>query len=87
MFLDGLDATQKTEMIEYLDRLLSGIGNEAVHPGVMDLRDDRDTAFELFGLVNSIADQMITHPKAVETLYEKLPENKREAIEARDRKA
>src|SRR6266481_3884912 len=62
------------------------IGNEAVHPGVLDLRDDCDTAFELFGLVNSIADQMITHPKAVQKLYEKLPENKRKAIEARDRK-
>lgn len=62
------------------------IGNEAVHPGVLDLRDDRDTAFELFGLVNSIADQMITHPKAVETLYKKLPEGKRKAIEERDRK-
>jgi len=61
------------------------IGNEAVHPGVLDLRDDRDTAFELFGLVNSISDQMITHPKAVETLYKKLPESKRKAIEERDR--
>ena len=27
------------------------IGNEAVHPGVMDLRDDRATAERLFGLV------------------------------------
>jgi hypothetical protein len=63
------------------------IGNEAVHPGVLDLRDDRDTAFELFGLVNSIADQMISHLKAVETLYQKLPESKRKAIEARDKKA
>jgi hypothetical protein len=62
------------------------IGNEAVHPGVLDLRDDRDTASELFGLVNSIADQMITHPKAIDTLYKKLPESKRKAIEARDRK-
>jgi hypothetical protein len=62
------------------------IGNEAVHPGVLDLRDDRDTAFELFGLVNSIADQMISHPKMVETLYKKLPESKRKAIEARDSK-
>lgn len=31
------------------------IGNEAVHPGVIDLNDDRDTAIQLFGLVNSIA--------------------------------
>lgn len=62
------------------------IGNEAVHPGVLDLRDDRDTASQLFGLVNSIADQMISHPKTVETLYGKIPESKRKAIEERDRK-
>lgn len=62
------------------------IGNEAVHPGVIDLRDDRNTANNLFDLVNSIADQMITHPKKVEALYGKLPEGKRKAIENRDKK-
>lgn len=63
------------------------IGNEAVHPGVMDLKDDRDTATTLFGLVNAIADQMITHPKTIDTMYGKLPEGKRAAIEKRDAKA
>ena len=62
------------------------IGNEAVHPGVIDLNDDRDTADRLFELVNSIADQLITHPKMVSGLYERLPPGKREAIERRDRK-
>ena len=61
------------------------IGNEAVHPGVIDLKDDLDTAYELFGLVNAIADQMITHPKKIKALYEKLPEEKRKAIEKRDK--
>lgn len=60
------------------------IGNEAVHPGVIDLRDDRDTAYQLLKLVNSIAEQMISHPKRVEELYGKLPQGKREAIERRD---
>lgn len=62
------------------------IGNEAVRPGTMDLRDDLTTAQLLFGLVNAIADQMISQPKAVEQLYAKLPQAKREAIENRDRK-
>ncbi|MEO7479360.1 MAG: hypothetical protein ABIT70_01970, partial [Sulfuriferula sp.] len=61
-------------------------GNEAVHPGVIDLYDDRDTASQLLVLINSIADQMISHPKKVEELYEKLPESKREAIERRNNK-
>jgi len=62
------------------------IGNEAVHPGTLDLKDDRDTAFQLFDLVNAIAAQMISHPKAVKQMYEKLPESKRKAIEARDKR-
>ena len=45
------------------------IGNEAVHPGVLDLKDDLDTATSLFGLINSIVDQMMSHPKVVDDLY------------------
>ena len=63
------------------------IGGQAVHPGVIDLNDNRDIADQLFGLINAIADQMITHPKTVEKLYGKLPPEKREAIEKRDGKA
>lgn len=63
------------------------VGNEAVHPGSLDLRDDRDTALRLFSLLNSIAQQMITHPKEVEALYKKLPESKRTGIEVRNAKA
>jgi len=62
------------------------VGNEAVHPGVMDLKDDRDTATMLFGLIDAIADQMITHPKTVNEMYEKIPPGKRAAIAARDAK-
>jgi hypothetical protein len=62
------------------------IGNEAVHPGVIDLKDDRDTALQLFDLLNAIADQMISHPKAVNEMYAKLPEAKRKAIADRDKK-
>jgi len=63
------------------------VGNEAVHPGSLDLRDDRDTALRLFSFLNSIAQQMITHPKEVEAQYEKLPESKRMGIDARNAKA
>jgi hypothetical protein len=62
------------------------IGNEAVHPGTIDLNDNRDTALHLFDIVNEIAAQMITHPKRVTELYAKLPEAKRKAIEKRDAK-
>jgi hypothetical protein len=62
------------------------IGNEAVHPGTLDLKDDRDTATKLFKLVNIISEQMISNPKHVDELYGKLPESKRKAIEKRDEK-
>jgi hypothetical protein len=62
------------------------IGNNAVHPGSIDLRDDRDTAQKLFGLVNLIVEIMISQPKHVKEMYESLPEGIRKAIEKRDTK-
>lgn len=62
------------------------IGKEAVQPGVLDLKDDRDTALQLLKFVNAIATQMISHPKNMEAMYQKLPESKRKAIEVRDAK-
>lgn len=63
------------------------IGNEAVHPGVIDLSDDRASAEELLGLVNLIVDQMISQPRRIQELYGKLPESKRKAIEERNEKS
>ena len=62
------------------------IGNEAVHPGQIDLRDDSQTAERLFELVNIIADVMISQPKKVSEIYNKLPQSKIKAIEQRDSK-
>ena len=60
------------------------IGNEAVHPGQIDLRDDKLMAMQLFDLVNLVVDNMISRPKQIDEMYEKLPEEKRTAIEKRD---
>jgi hypothetical protein len=63
------------------------IGNEAVHPGKIDLRDDRDTVNKLFRLVNVIAEDRITRPKLAQEVYDMIPEGKRKAIEERDANA
>jgi hypothetical protein len=63
------------------------IGNEAVHPGTLDLRDDRDTALRLFDLVNFIAEDRITRPKRVTAMYDKIPDSKKQGIDARNAKA
>jgi uncharacterized protein DUF4145 len=60
------------------------IGNNVVHPGVLDLRDDRDTAVALFGLLNFIVEQMITRPKELQAIYAKLPPGAVAAIQKRD---
>jgi hypothetical protein len=62
------------------------IGNEAVHPGQIDLNDALDTATKLFKLVNLIADSMITQPKEIAALYEVLPKSKKDGIEKRNQK-
>ena len=63
------------------------IGNNAVHPGQMDLRDDRSTAETLFMLHNLIGEKMISQPKRVKEVYATLPEGARKAIEGRDASA
>ena len=60
------------------------VGNDAVHPGQIDLKDDQETANKLFDLINIIAHTMITQPKEIAALYETLPEAKKAGIEKRD---
>ena len=60
-------------------------GNESVHPGVLDMKDNREVALKLFELVNLIADVMISEPKRVDELYETVvPDEKKKAIAGRD---
>lgn len=63
------------------------IGNESVHPGTIDIRDDQQTAIQLCQLVNLITEVMITQPKLVNALYASLPEDKKSHIEKRDKKS
>jgi Domain of unknown function (DUF4145) len=60
------------------------IGNNAVHPGQIDITDDPVTAARLFELVNIVCDYMITQPKRVEEIYGKLPLTQKDAIKERD---
>lgn len=60
------------------------IGNNAVHPGKIDLSDDTETTLSLFDLLNIIVDDMITRPKKIDKLYSKIPGPTKEAIRKRD---
>lgn len=63
------------------------IGNNAVHPGQVDLRDDVGTAEKLFDLVNIIAEAMISQPKRISEMFNGLPQGARDAIAKRDSKS
>lgn len=60
-------------------------GNNAVHAGKIAFDDTTDVQ-ALFGLINVIANVLITQPKQIQALYDGLPENSKEAIDKRDGK-
>ena len=60
-------------------------GNNAVHAGKIDFEDTTDVQ-ALFGLINVIADVLITQPKQIQALYDGLPESSKKAVEKRDGK-
>jgi len=67
--------------------LLRVVGNNAVHPGQIDLDDDREVALKLFHVLNFIADEMITKPKELELLYsDVVPDEAKKHINERDGK-
>ena len=60
------------------------IGNNAIHPLEMDMKDDRQIANALFALVNFIADQMITFPAKRAAMFASLPQKALSSIAKRD---
>lgn len=61
-------------------------GNNAVHPGEIDLTEDIERVVKLFGLINFIAQKMITEPKELEDFYDGLPDGAKQAVDKRDGK-
>ncbi|EXI87718.1 MAG: hypothetical protein AW12_02026 [Candidatus Accumulibacter sp. BA-94] len=60
------------------------VGNNAVHPGEINLNDSPDMGQHLFNMINFIVEDRITRPRHIAALYGKLPEATRSAIEKRD---
>ena len=61
-------------------------GNNAVHPGTINLEEEPEKVLKLFELLNFIADKMITEPKEISSFYNDLPDTSKDAIEKRDEK-
>lgn len=62
------------------------VGNNAVHPGEIDLKDNQEMAKSLLRLLNMITDNLITQPNQIDKFYNSLPERQLKHIEKRDSK-
>lgn len=60
------------------------IGNNAVHPGQIDIKDNKELALSLLSFINLIVDNRITQPKKILDIYNLLPESYRNSIARRD---
>lgn len=61
------------------------VGNNAVHPGELSEGDIAEVALSLFELVNIIVEDRISRPKALEELYQRLPQGARDSVDKRDK--
>lgn len=60
------------------------VGNNAVHPGELNLEDTPEMAWTMFELINTIVQLRIAAPRELSQLYEQLPQDARDAIAKRD---
>ena len=73
------------EIQQALD-VLRVIGNNAVHPGQIELDDDKVMALGLFECLNAVVEDMISKPERMKRLYGKLPPKDQMNIAKRDGK-
>lgn len=62
------------------------VGNNAVHPGELDINDTPEIAHQIFGMINFIVEERIARPKEIQALYAQLPQRALDAIAKRDGK-
>ena len=60
------------------------VGNNAVHPGEIQITDTPEIAHNLFAMLNFIVEDRIARPKQIQALYAQLPDGALHAIEKRD---
>ena len=60
------------------------IGNNAVHPGEIEIKDNPEIAHSLFEMINFIVEDRITRPNKVAGLYNILPKGALKAVQKRD---
>lgn len=85
---DDIESLVKKGLPKTMQQALDSVrvvGNNAVHPGTIDLNDKIEIAYALFGFINIICEVLISQPKKIQEYYENnIPEGIRKGIEKRD---
>ena len=71
-------------MVQQMLDAVRVIGNNAVHPGEIDMTDNRELALQLFRIINLVADKMIAEPKRLHAIYGAFSPGVHDAIAKRD---
>jgi hypothetical protein len=82
-----LVAAGMPERIQQAMDILRITGNNAVHPGEIQIDDRPDAADSLFNLLNLNVDDRIAIPAQITDMYESMPAGAVEAVERRDQGA
>ena len=59
------------------------VGNNAIHPGEIDINETPEKARILFTMINFIIEDLIAKPKKIDEMYASLPKGALDAIETR----
>ncbi|MDG1417397.1 MAG: DUF4145 domain-containing protein [Maricaulis sp.] len=74
-----------SRVVKMLD-VVRVVGNDQVHPGKMVADDDSSTARTILGLINIIAEKLISEPKYIDQQFAALPADKVKGIEQRPKR-
>ncbi|OQS35563.1 hypothetical protein B0T40_12530 [Chromobacterium haemolyticum] len=73
-----------SEMVQQACDAIRVVGNNAVHPGELDVREDAEIVPILFEMVNIVTDEMISKPNKTKAMFNRLPDKVKESIKNRD---
>ena len=66
--------------LEHAFHIVRIVGNEVIHAGQTDLKDNKEIAIKLFDIINIIAEDLITKKKNIKKLYAEVTKPKEKKV-------